>query len=277
MIDDENLYGVDNDEKMIMLAQLNMLLNGDGNAILKYKPQMGSLLWKFSTDKELVELDTKMHANGNWNIWANKTKLMGFQVILTNPPFGEDRKVEPQTARAKAIAELYETWNLAKNGQSIDLGILFLENAYRCLGENGRLGIVLSNSIASIPRWAEARKWLLSKMRIVALFDLPVDAFADAVVNTTLIVAYKPPEKELKKIQEQDYEVFTRKIQKIGYAVKTSKRIRYYHPLYKIDDNFEVAIDNEGAHVLDEEFTDTVQEFKEWARGQEETLTKLFL
>jgi len=37
-LDDKNIYGIDNDESMVMLAQLNMLLNGDGNAVLKYKP-----------------------------------------------------------------------------------------------------------------------------------------------------------------------------------------------------------------------------------------------
>ena len=278
MIDDENLYGIDNDEQMIMLAQLNMLLNGDGNAVLKYKPQMGSLVWKFSTDKELVELDTRMHAKGEWDDnWANHTKLMKFKVVLTNPPFGDDRKFEPKTEREKRIAELYETWSIARNGNSIDLGILFLENAYRSLGKEGRLGIVLSNSIASIDRWIEARKWLLGKMRIVALFDLPVDAFADALVNTTLVVAYKPSEEELETLKEQDYEVFTRKIQRIGYEVKSIKRVKNYHAIYRVDDNFEVAIDAEGNKILDEEFTDTIREFKEWALRQEETLQKLFL
>ena len=152
-----------------------------------------------------------------------------------------------------------------------------MENAYRCLGENGRLGIVLSNSIASIDRWVEARKWLLGKMRIVALFDLPVTAFADAVVNTTLVIAYRPSDSELKRLQEQDYEVFTKKIQRIGYEVRTIRRIKHYHQIYRVDDNFEVAIDAEGKQVLDEEFTETIKEFKEWTLGQEETLQKLFL
>jgi type I restriction enzyme M protein len=37
-LDDGNIYGIDIDEQMIMLATLNMLLNGDGNARLKAKP-----------------------------------------------------------------------------------------------------------------------------------------------------------------------------------------------------------------------------------------------
>lgn len=42
-LSDNNIYGLDNDEQMVMLAQLNMLLNGDGNAKLRHKPDKGSI------------------------------------------------------------------------------------------------------------------------------------------------------------------------------------------------------------------------------------------
>lgn len=38
----------------------------------------------------------------------------------------------------------------------------------------------------------KAREWFMDKMRIVALFDLPANVFADTGVNTTLVIAYKP-------------------------------------------------------------------------------------
>ena len=56
-LDDKNIYGVDNDEQMVMLAQLNMLLNGDGNAVLRYKPDKGSITWKFDERDNLAALD----------------------------------------------------------------------------------------------------------------------------------------------------------------------------------------------------------------------------
>ena len=34
-LDDNNIFGMDIDEQMVMLATLNMLLNGDGNAKIK--------------------------------------------------------------------------------------------------------------------------------------------------------------------------------------------------------------------------------------------------
>lgn len=181
-----------------MLAQLNMILNGDGNAILRYKPDKGSILWKFDDRDNLVELDPVIHKNGNWDNWKDQTKLKKFDVVLTNPPFGEGRKYEPKSQRDKEIIEMYELWNIARNGNSIDMGLIFLENAYRILKENGRLGIVLSNSLCTIDTWQKARQWLIEKMRIVALFDLPSGVFADTNAVTNLIVAYRPNDNDLK-------------------------------------------------------------------------------
>ncbi len=277
-LDDKNIYGIDNDEQMVMLAQLNMLLNGDGNAVLRYKPDKGCITWKFNTWDNLVELDPKVHKNGNWDNWKDQTKLKKFDVVLTNPPFGEDRKIEPKIQRDKDIFEMYELWNTARCGNWIDPGLIFLENACRILRENGRIGIVLSNSIASIDRWNEARKWLLDNMRIVASFDLPANVFADTGANTTLLVAYKANPTELEKLKKQDYNTFTKEIKHVGYEIRTSKRVKYYHPLYKINEKtFEVEQDEEGNPLLDEQFTDIVKEFKKWCQGQEEKLQKLFI
>lgn len=277
-LDDKNIYGIDNDEQMIMLAQLNMLLNGDGNAILRYKPDKGTIAWKFGTRNNLVELDPKVHKNGNWDNWKDQTRLKKFDVILTNPPFGENRKIEPKMQRDKDIYQMYELWNTSRCGNWIDPGLIFLENAYRILGENGRMGIVLSNSLASIDRWNEARKWFIERMRIVAIFDLPANVFADTGVNTTLIIAYKPERKELEKLKKQNYNVFIRHIKQVGYEIRTSKRVKYFHPLYKINEKtFEVEQDGEGYPLLDEEFSETIKDFKQWCLGQEETLQELFI
>ncbi len=277
-IDDKNIYGIDNDLQMVMLAQLNMLLNGDGNAKIECQPGYGSITHKFNKDGDLVSLIPTKHKEGNWDNWDDYTELKKFDVVLTNPPFGEDRKFEPKTQKEKEIIEMYELWHMARNGGWIDLGLVFLENAYRILKENGRFGIVLSNSLASIDRWEKAREWLMSKMRIVALFDLPSNVFADTGINTTVIVAYKPTEKELKKLNENGYNVFVKDIRKVGYEVKTIKRVKHFSPVYKINKkDFEVETDKEGRPLLDEEFTDTVLEFKEWCLGQEKCLQDIFL
>lgn len=280
-LDDANIYGMDLDENMIMLATLNMLLNGDGEAKLHFRHTPGSILTKFAAGNPpaLVDLIPDRHKAGAWQDWPDKTHLMQFDVVLTNPPFGEDRAYRPRNDQERRVIEMYETWDLAGGGDNIDLGVVFLENAYQILEPQGRLGIVLSNSIASTNRWRQVREWLMERMRIVALFDLPANVFAETGVNTTLIVAYKPKSPvALKKLVESDYSVFVRDIQRVGYQKRTSKRNVFFNPVYRMDETtFEVMTDAEGHPILDEDFTQTIADFGQWALGQEETLQRLFL
>ena len=276
-LNDENLYGLDNDEQMITLAQLNMLLNGDGNSNLKWVSDKGSILSKFNSRGEIVELDTTMNKNGNWDNWANSTKLKKYDIVLTNPPFGDGRKYEVKNEKDKKVIELYELWDIAKDSNSIDLGLIFLENAYHILDENGRMGIILSNSLASVDKWSAAREWLMKKLRIIAFFDLPSSTFADTGVNTTIIIAYKPSQERLNELIDNDYNIFIKDIKKIGYEVKTSKRIKYFEKKYKLDENYNMITDKEGNPVIDEEFSEVISEFKEWCNSQESEVKKLFL
>ena len=278
-LSDANVYGVDIDPNMIKLATLNMLLNGDGEAKLFYKPDMGSILWKIAMGNppELVELEFDKQKNGEWNNWSDKTKLMQFDVVLTNPPFGEDRAFRPANDHEKKVIETYELWNIL-GSDSIDKGIIFLENAYRMLKVGGRMGIVLSNSISTIKKYEKVREWLMKKMRIVAVFDLPPNVFAETGVNTSIIVAYKPEKNRLEKIIESNYSIFAKDIKYVGYEKRTSKRNVVFNPTYKIDyTSFEIEKDADGNMVLDEEFSDIIEEFRVWCLGQEEEINHLFL
>ena len=289
-LDDKNIFGVDIDDQMVMLATLNMLLNGDGNAkIVAQTDGYGSLLSKFSDKGELIQLIPSMNKNGDWDNRPDTELVKKFDVVLTNPPFGEDRAFVPKDAKDLEVIQCYELWKLygqksegkskkAKEASKIDLGVVFLENAFRILKENGRLGIVLSNSIASIDTHRIARQWLMDKMRIVALFDMPANVFAETGVNTTIIVAYKPSDNELKRLKEQNYEIFVRDIQKVGYEVKTSKRVKYFDQIYKINyETFETEIDKDGNPILDEDFTQAIVDFRQWCLSQEATLQDLFI
>lgn len=282
-LDDGNIFGMDIDKQMVRLATLNMLLNGDGNATIRAEAGDGSLRYKFSHTGDILELQPSMNKKGDWDNRLDNKKLKKFDVVLTNPPFGDDRAFTVKDNKDKELIECYELWHLyndenKKQNKKIDLGVVFLENAYRILKDNGRMGIVLSNSIASIDTHKIARQWLMDKMRIVAIFDLPANVFAETGVNTSLIVAYKPEPSELEKLKQQNYQIFAKDIQKVGYEVKTSKRVKQFVPIYKINyQTFEVEIDENGETLIDEDFTQTKNEFREWCETQEETLKDIFI
>lgn len=281
-LDDKNFYGLDIDEDMVKLATLNMLLNGDGNATIEVQSDgLGSINTKFDDEGNLIKLIPKTEKqdhnyNGNWDNRVDGKYLKKFDIVLTNPPFGEARSWIP-SGDDKNIAECYELWNRYKQTK-IDLGVIFLENAVRILSKNGRMAIVLSNSIASIDAHKEARKWLCENMRIVAIIDLPANIFAEAGVSPTIIFAYKPSYDELKKLKSNNYQVFSKEIKKVGYEVKTKNKVKCFETQYKLNpETFEKEINDDGTAKLDEEFTETVESFKQWCNRQEDTLKKLFL
>ena len=280
-LDDCQLYGFDNDYNMTVLAQLNMLLNGDGNAVIKYMPEYGSITQKLTTDKKVALLDNAIHSSGEWNKWYDETELMEYDVILTNPPFGKNRSLDLSNSHDVEVAKLYELYDRYTETNpkaGLDKGVVFLENAIRQIKEGGRFAIVLSNAIMSNNTWAFARDWVMEKIRVVALFDLPENVFAETGVNTTILVGYKPSKERLQKLVSDDYSVFTRDIHKVGYKKKTSQRTVKFDNDYKLNpDTFETITNDQGESILDEDFSQIIKEFKEWCINQEIELKKLFL
>lgn len=281
-LDDCKLFGFDNDYNMTVLAQLNMLLNGDGNAVIKYVPEYGTINQKFTINQEFVALDSAIHGNGKWDVWYDETELLKYDVILTNPPFGKNRSLDLSNAQDVEVSKLYELYSIYTEMNpkaGLDKGVVFLENAVRLLKDGtGRFAIVLSNAIMSNNTWPFVREWLMRKIRIVALFDLPANVFAETGVNTTIVVGYKPTESRLQELINDDYSVFTRDIINVGYTKRTSKRTVKFEPDYALHpDTFETITNEKGESVLNEDFTQIITEFKEWCVSQETEIKDLFL
>lgn len=263
-----NYYGFDKDNKILKLAELNLVLNGDGNAITR---NMNTIDHKFLVNGQHDSDDFNID-NYNVEDWSNKNdesrNVQKYDVILTNPPFGRGRDL--QTGKNgkwdidKKTIQLYEVWKEKGEPKSIDMGVVFLENAYKTLDDGGRMAIVLSNSIASIADWECIREWFISRMRIVALIDLPANTFGQTGVATTVIVAYKPKKEEL-RILSEDYEVFVKEIEHVGYTVKEKNKVIDMPPDYLIDETtYEIVCDEKGNKCILSDFPMLVKEFGEW-------------
>lgn len=279
----ENFFGFDLEASNLKLAELNLVLNGDGGAVLQ---QMDSLGQKFLENGNILEEGIFTEQNFSFD-WENKNDVTKnpkkYKIIATNPPFGKGRDLKTGKSGKwdllKDTISLYETWGVKltpdKRGKiklpgSMDMGVLFLENTYKILEDGGRMGIVLSNSIASIKEWENIRKWFIERMRIVALFDLPANTFGETGVSTTIIIAYKPKQSE-KHLLIQDYEVFIREIENLGYEVKTKKKVVHFEPQFVID---EETFEKTGKKL--EDFSLMQRDFMEFMKRQEEEIKKAF-
>ena len=279
----DNFFGFDLDPDSTKLAELNLVLNGDGGAVLK---NINSLSQKLLNNNEVIAEGnfTTNNYDKNWDHKSDSSKdLKKFKIIATNPPFGKGRDLKTgkdgKWDLPKEIIELYETYKIKsdpdkkgniKYPNSMDMGALFLENAYKILEEGGRMAIVLSNSIASIKEWQNIRKWFIEKMRIVTTFNLPANTFGETGVATTIIIAYKPKQNE-QYLLNADYEVFVKEIENIGYEVKTVKITVHFSPEYIIN---EETFEKTGQ--LNEDFSQMQKEFKEFLQRQEEEVKQAF-
>ena len=277
-------YGFDIENNNLKLAELNLVLNGDGGAVLE---NMNSITQKMLADGSVMKVgnfNTKNYESDTWNHKDDTDKdLKKFKLIATNPPFGKGRDLKTGAKGKwdipKETIDLYETYKIKPTPtstgkitlpKSMDMGAIFLEDAYKLLEDGGRMGIVLSNSIASIKEWENVRAWLIERMRIVGLFDLPANTFGETGVATTVIIAYKPKFDE-RDILEKDYEVFIKEIQNIGYEVKTVKRTITFQPQFVINEET-----FEHTSQLDEDFSSMQSEFIEFLKRQELEIKNAF-
>lgn len=279
-----HFYGFDLESSNLKLAELNLVLNGDGGATLRSMDSLAQKLLENGNVLKYGEFNTDNYHKEDWEpIEDDEKKLKKYDIIATNPPFGKGRDLstgkDGKWDLNKNTIELYETYDvklgLDKKGdkklpKSMDMGALFLENSYKLLKNGGRMGIILSNSIASIKEWDNVRKWIIDRMRIVAIIDLPANTFGETGVATTIIIAYKPKDGE-EKILNENYEIFIKEVSNIGYEVKKVKRSIVFKPIFKFNEKT-----LERTNILEEDFTDMQNEFNEFLKRQEEEVKQAF-
>lgn len=158
-----------------------------------------------TVDGTFVENISIKDVNGNPNEEYYKWEFIYSLISSGKIPsrdFGKNRSLDLSNSHDVEVAKLYELYDRYTETNpkaGLDKGVVFLENAIRQIKEGGRFAIVLSNAIMSNNTWAFARDWVMEKIRVVALFDLPENVFAETGVNTTILVGYKPSKERLQK------------------------------------------------------------------------------
>jgi type I restriction enzyme M protein len=176
-------------------------------------------------------------------------------VLMTNPPFGSDIKIEDKDILAQYRDGVAQSWQRNKETGLVrpggrDVGSmapeqLFVQRAVQWVRPGGRIGIVLPNGLLSNPGPADEgiRQWILRNCWVLASIELPVETFiVEANVNilTTLLFLKKKPSYLLKARtlgRDDDYPVFMAVAEKIG-------KDRRGNPVYKRDADGETILED---------------------------------
>lgn len=233
----ENFFGFDINPDLVKATKMNMVMNNDGSGNIL---QTNSLLppHEWSDDFRAKLAEALCIKKGDIR---NHSTIAYFNVIVTNPPFGSKIPIKD-----KNILEQYElahTWSLDKKTgvwtmtdklqSSVPPEILFIERCTQLLVPNGRMGIVLPDSILGSPGLGYIREWLIQNHRIIASIDLHADTFQprNGTQTSVLILQKKTQEqkdKEEKSGTMSDYNIFMAMVEKVGHDKRGN-------PLFKRD------------------------------------------
>jgi type I restriction enzyme M protein len=140
------VWGFDQDARAVRVAQVMLAATGKGSHIIR-------------TDS----LDLAEETNIESVVRGRAPKFRGFDMILTNPPFAGD--VGPMAG-----------YQLAQ-GKRVERDVLFIERCVGLLRPGGRLAMVLPHNKLGGQPWAYVRKWLVERLRVVAVLGLGRNTF----------------------------------------------------------------------------------------------------
>lgn len=154
-----NVYGVDKDSINVKLTRAMMMVMGDGSAHV----HIGDSLREDRWEKDYPHLPLAMRNSS-------------FTVVMTNPPFGENLKITAKDCEANKYS-ISKAAGKGKHYKDIEIGLVFLERAYRLLKVGGRVAIILPETYFFSPSYAYLAEWMESRFIRRGEFNVPMEAF----------------------------------------------------------------------------------------------------
>jgi len=182
------IYGVESNFNLGTATKVNMILHGDGSTNIFVKD--GLLPFNFY-DKESAPNFLKQCNKDK--IYFDKEVNGQFDVIISNPPFSVDLDNETKKNVKKEFV-----FGDKKNSEN-----LFIERWYQLLKPNGRLGVVLPESVFDTSENKYIRLFIYKYFKIKAVVSLPQLTFEPFTsTKTSLLFAQKKTKMEIEQWNE---------------------------------------------------------------------------
>ncbi|MGV3766639.1 MAG: restriction endonuclease subunit M [Chitinophagaceae bacterium] len=167
---DRNIFGIDFNPVLVRAAQMNLVMHGDGSSNIFH--------------------ENTLKSNGEWGDDARAHAKDGsFDLVISNPPFGEDLSVDDAH-----LLHQYELSKFETSGRRTVMAPqeLFFERSYKLLKPGGYYAVVTPDNIVSNPSYLFMRHWILLRFQIIASVSLPTEMFQPSTgTQTTLLILKK--------------------------------------------------------------------------------------
>ncbi|MDM5270791.1 N-6 DNA methylase [Sulfurovum sp. zt1-1] len=181
----EYLYGADINFDLGIASKVNMILHGDGSTNIFVKD--GLLPFRFYTKDTAPNHLSKNEPD---DLYSDKDVNGNFDVVISNPPFSVD--LDTETKRFLPNNFLFGD---KKNSEN-----LFIERWYQLLKENGRVGVVLPESVFDTTENKYIRLFIFKYFKVKAVVSLPQVTFEPYTsTKTSLLFMQKKTKEEIAK------------------------------------------------------------------------------
>ena len=184
----EYIYGIEMNFNLGTATKVNMILHGDGSTNVFVKD--GLLPFNFY-DKETAPNFLKQYEEDK--LYFDRDVNAQFDAIITNPPFSVD--LDNETKKHLSGGFLFGN---KKNSEN-----LFIERWYQLLKPNGRLGVVLPESVFDTTENKYIRLFIYKYFKVKAVVSLPQLTFEPFTsTKTSLLFAQKKTKLEIQEWNE---------------------------------------------------------------------------
>ena len=166
----ENLYGVDIDSIGVKLTKALMIAFRDGSTHVMRGDSLRVQNWSKKFPRLGEELGSESQDDGI---------ARQFTVVVTNPPFGESLKISAVDARAGKYSISKAASSKEGTYSELEIGLVFLEQAYRLLQVGGRVGIVLPETYFFSFRYRWLPGWLEGRLALRGMVNIAMEAFEE--------------------------------------------------------------------------------------------------
>ena len=291
-----DFFGFDINPDLVKATKMNMVMNNDGSGNI-YRND--SLLPPHEWDSDLRSELSKVLGVKEESI-VNNESIEFFDVIVTNPPFGS--KIPVKDSHILDQYEIAYTWAEKQGGiaaayweksgrlqTSVPPEQLFIERCLQFLKPNGRMAIVLPDSILGNPGLTYIRQWLIERTRIIASIDLHEDTFQPRNgTQTSVLIVQKKSQREInmeaKSGEIKPYKIFMAMVEKVGHDKRGNtlfKRDEYGNEIWMPDESNVLEISkvseknvvyNDRAErktrVIDDQSKEVPSVFNKWKKSE---------
>ncbi len=211
---EKNLYGIEINEQISRTAKMNMIIHDDGHT-------------NVITADGLLK-DTALQQEGSKN---QGFKYGRFDFIITNPPFGSAVKLTEKSYlkhygfgnRDGSWLDLKSSGTKSRDSQNTE--VLFIEQCYQFLTEDGYLAIVLPDGVLTNSSLQYVRDQIEEWYRIIAVVSLPQTAFTatGAGVKSSVLFLRKYSEERSEQIKQLKLSLQNNLLNEYSYKEKAEK------------------------------------------------------